>query len=423
MNRLLILASLLGLAAADATSAAEIYRFQHENVFGTSCELILAIDVGSPPAESAAESPAVGWQSPVAVAELAWLEACQAEQTALAEINRLDAIFSRYRGDSELAGFRGDRPVELSSDLAAVLLAAERYRQSTGGAFDPRAGAWQGGPIDSVERRRLTERLAREPYQIDPRTGRSVSHHPSVSVFAPSAMQADAMATAISVLPTEQALRWMQSQVGTGCLIVASSGQPIVAGDWPSGRPAATAAAADGLPESVVFHRTVTTAAEVPAGLHVQFTLHRPEKQRYRRPYVAVWLEDEDGFPVKTGLLWLQKESPGPQWHRDLTRWYRNDRLRKIHEKVDLIETVGGATRGPGQYQVHFDGTDNLGQPLADGRYTLYLEVTREHGTYQLIRQPIDWGDEVIERTALKPNEEISSADFHFQPAVAAEVQ
>ncbi|HCO26668.1 MAG TPA: hypothetical protein DIT97_27990, partial [Gimesia maris] len=81
------------------------------------------------------------------------------------------------------------------------------------------------------------------------------------------------------------------------------------------------------------------------AGLNVDFTLKRPEGGRYRRPYVAVWLEDEDGFPVKTALLWMQTKQPGPRWHRDLTRWYRNDRFRKLAENKELIGTISAATR------------------------------------------------------------------------------
>jgi len=35
----------------------------------------------------------------------------------------------------------------------------------------------------------------------------------------------------------------------------------------------------------------------------------------YRRPYLAVWLEDADGFPVKMRLV-VATEQTGPRWHR-----------------------------------------------------------------------------------------------------------
>ncbi len=152
-------------------------------------------------------------------------------------------------------------------------------------------------------------------------------------------------------------------------------------------------------------------------GLHVSFSIERPEGRRYRRPYLAVWLEDADGFPVKTGILWLQTDQPGPRWHRDLTRWFRNDRMRKVVEKINLIDGVdgiSGPTRGPGKYEVHFDGTDNTGDTLPAGVYTLCLEAAREHGTYKIIREKFEWGTKSIERKLLKGNVEIPAASYEF---------
>ena len=156
--------------------------------------------------------------------------------------------------------------------------------------------------------------------------------------------------------------------------------------------------------------------------LTIDFRLNRPRGKRYRRPYVAVWLEDSEGFPVKTGLLFLQTEQPGPRWHRDLTRWYTNDRTRKLVEKKDLIGTISSATRGPGDYSAEFDGTDNLGKKLPDGTYTLCLEVAREHGTYQIIREPIELnGDKAIAKTDLKPNVEVSKVSYWYGEKVKPE--
>lgn len=155
-------------------------------------------------------------------------------------------------------------------------------------------------------------------------------------------------------------------------------------------------------------------AKEAKPGLHLEFSLNRPEGGRYRRPYVAVWLEDAENYPVKTGLLWLQKDQPGPRWHRDLTRWYRNDRLRKVAERTDLIDGISGATRGPGDYHAFFDGTDNSGQMLKPGKYTLYVEVAREHGTYQLLRHEVTLGGEGFTELSLPGNVELSNIRLSY---------
>jgi hypothetical protein len=162
------------------------------------------------------------------------------------------------------------------------------------------------------------------------------------------------------------------------------------------------------------------TNPQAPAqarGLSVQFTLNRPETNQYRRPYVAVWLEDDENYPVKTGVLWLQTEQPGPRWHRDLTRWYRNDRLRKVAEKTDLIDGISGATRGPGDYETHFDGTDNQGNRLKPGKYQLCIEVAREHGTYQLVRYDFTWGNKPFEELSIAGNVEVSDIRVAFVPS------
>ncbi len=239
---------------------------------------------------------------------------------------------------------------------------------------------------------------------FDPRTCMPADEIVSASVIAFSAMDADALATACSVLAPQQSLALIATLPDAACLLVAADGRRFASPNWPAAGEIAKAqfVAADD--------------AAASTGLHVKFTLNRPQGGRYRRPFVAVWLEDKDGFPVKTAVLWLQKDQPGPRWHRDLSRWYRNDRTRKVVEKSDLIDTISGATRGPGQYEARFDGTDNAGKPLPDGDYVLCLEAAREHGTYQIIRQPLKLGGEAIALQKLKGNVEMSEASYEYAP-------
>jgi hypothetical protein len=151
--------------------------------------------------------------------------------------------------------------------------------------------------------------------------------------------------------------------------------------------------------------------------LHVTIELARPARGQYRRPYVAVWLEDVNEDPVRTGLLFMTTKEPGPRWHRDLLRWYRQDNVRKMTSDIDLVDTISSASRGPGQYRAVFDGTDDAGKPLKPGKYTLLIEVAREHGTYQMIRQSLELGREPIKQTSLKPNVEIASASYEYRRA------
>ena len=55
-------------------------------------------------------------------------------------------------------------------------------------------------------------------------------------------------------------------------------------------------------------------------------------------PYVAVWVEDKDGLAARTLALWLMARQPGPRWHPDLKRWYRDDQVRRLADDTNLID-------------------------------------------------------------------------------------
>ncbi|QDU76339.1 Thiamine biosynthesis lipoprotein ApbE precursor [Bremerella volcania] len=246
---------------------------------------------------------------------------------------------------------------------------------------------------------------------LDPRTCLPAELTQSVTVVSTLAIDADALATSVSVLGPVDGLALIESLEDTECCLVTASGKLVTSSGWPLGTGEANSL-------KLVANEDAPKAEH---GLFVDFTIQRAEGGRYRRPYVAMWLEDAEGFPVKTEILWMQTEQPGPRWHRDLTRWYRNDRLRKTVENIDLIDTISGVTRGPGEYKAHFDGTDNLDLPLAAGKYTLCLEVAREHGTYQIIRETFEWGDKPIAEKKLKGNVEVGSMSYRFVPLAATD--
>jgi hypothetical protein len=131
-----------------------------------------------------------------------------------------------------------------------------------------------------------------------------------------------------------------------------------------------------------------------------------------RRPYVAVWIEDKDKFPVRTLALWYQK----PRWLPDLRSWYRDDRVRAMAEGNDITASVASATRPAGKYTLKWDGKDNAGKPVKPGKYTVMIEAAREHGTYQIMRQEVEF-DGKPKQFQLPGNQEISSATIDYHKA------
>lgn len=261
---------------------------------------------------------------------------------------------------------------------------------------------------------------------LDPRTGHPAAGIASATVVADTATDADALATIFNVLSPADSMALAETMPQVDYLLIDTAGRKYQSRGWSEleqpqlFRRAAVAADQLAQADSEKAPTAKPTAIGGLLELLVKFELAQPSGAQYRRPYVAVWLEDHDDFPVRTTVLWMQTKQPGPRWHRDLLRWYRNDAVRKLADGKALIGTISGATRGPGEYKAVFDGKDDAGNPLTPGKYTLFIEVAREHGTYQLIRHPLTLGDKPIAETKLKSNVEVKSATVEYRvPAPA----
>ncbi len=484
------------LSASVSAPATESKRFivHHENVLGTSFELrVRAADAAT---------------------------AAKAEAAALAEIDRLSAIFSGYSPDSEFSRWQKThgKPTPVSPELFDVLSASESWREQSHGAFNPgaeafsqlwkasaksdsvptaaqlkatalqvaqpawklnskdrtaahlsdtpltlnaiakgyiieqaSAAAWKVGGIEGLMlevggdlrvRGQFNETVAiADPkndaenarplttvrlhdvamatsgsyrrgvdvqgrhfsHIIDPRTGEAANQIAGVSVIAPDTAMADALSTTFSVLSPEESLRLAEATKGVACLLVLADGRMVRSSRWPADDASSSSTMADG----------AATGADA-LELAVAFEINRVEGGRYLRPYVAAWIEDKDGFPVRTILLWHLQAQKGQRWMPELRRWYRADEMRHLAEGKELPATVSSATRNPGKYSVVWDGKDDHGKPVAAGQYTFYLESAREHGTYQLMKHEFGVGGKTF-TTTLKDNEEIKGVSLEYR--------
>lgn len=268
---------------------------------------------------------------------------------------------------------------------------------------DPRHDTLTGAPIHTlslgsaaIATSGFTERPG---HIVDPRSGKLANGAVSASVMAPTAATADALATIACVLSVKETLAIVNSLSGIECLLVASNGVVLTSEGWP---------------QDDAQGKDSKKAESTGHDFLVEFEIGRPENsRRYRRPYVAVWVEDKDRFPVKTLSLFVMQENPGPRWYRDIRRWYSDDQMRQLVDQKDLIKTISKPTRNPGQYKVQWDGRDDSGKLLKAGKYTLLIESAREHGSYQLIRQEFEIGKSLTKK--LKGNAEIPAASFVYK--------
>jgi len=269
---------------------------------------------------------------------------------------------------------------------------------------------------------------------FDPRTGQPVERVASATVVAPRSIDADALAKACCVLEPEQSLRLIHALPGTDCLIVMASGKITRSDGWallesprpvtlaPDDEPRSKTKPAPEIPKEKEAKKPdkkprPSISWDKELELLVNFEINHPDadKGRYRRPYVAVWVEDEDGHPVRTLSLWVSMGGSGPfQWLPDLKRWFQGDQDRKLIEKKEIFFTVARPTRPPGKYKVIWDGKDNQGKQLAGGPYNITIEAAREHGTYQSIRKQVTLEGKPFTEE-LKGNVEIKSATIEYR--------
>jgi hypothetical protein len=245
---------------------------------------------------------------------------------------------------------------------------------------------------------------------IDPRTGQTTGHVASATVVSADAIEAGALATAFCVLTPAESAMLARSRPGVAYSLVLADGRKVE-------NPAWRALDASSRTRRVLDGAVATVYAEQapwnPAWqLTINLELARPGGMA-KRPYVAVWIEDQDHFPVRTVALWYDGKA---RFLPEMRAWTRADRLRAMAEGNQIVDAVTSPTRQAGTYTLQWDGKDNSGKPVKAGTYTVCIEASREHGGYQIIRQEMDFSG-TARHVALPGGTEISAASLDYQPS------
>ena len=212
----------------------------------------------------------------------------------------------------------------------------------------------------------------RYSHLFDARTGWSAEGVASATVIAKENVTANALATTLCVLAPEEGLRLALATPGVECLLVTKEGKQLRSPGFQA-------------MEIPVAPREVPVALQAkdkktepwPEGFQVNFNITIPNvsSNRYRRPYLAIWVEDANAKPFRTITIW-----GSPSYWKDLPMWWKFARNNQ-----DPLKDVTRATRPPGKYQVVWDGKDDSGTGVPRGMYTFRIEIHREHG--KLTRQ------------------------------------
>jgi thiamine biosynthesis lipoprotein len=224
-------------------------------------------------------------------------------------------------------------------------------------------------------------------HTLSPQSGQPVDTEVhGATVIAANAADADALATAFSVMPVDQALALADRLEGVAVLLQAADGRQWASQRW------ARHAVADDAPRFVRAAANDATEAPWPAGFSasIAYEVPRIASESYRAPYVTLWITDENKQLVRT-LLVLGAD---PKWIDSNYIWWR-----RYGRKMQALDTIAKPTRQPGRYSLVWDGLDDAGQRVGQGRYIVHVEASREHGTHTYQSFDIELGAKPAEKS------------------------
>jgi thiamine biosynthesis lipoprotein ApbE len=312
----------------------------------------------------------------------------------------VDAVATGWIIDRAVAAARAKVPaVEgVLLDIGGDILGCGRTPWRIGVA-DPRRSE-ENAPllalVDLRGRAITSSSNAHRRHILDPRTGLPAQGVAGSTVVAPDAATADALATILCVLAPGEGLRLVSTIPGAECLVMAAGGSLHASPGW----------GALAVPPAPAQEKALW-----PEGHQVTITLDLAEKppgKSYRRPYVAVWIENAEGKPVRMIEAWGRSKKYTPT----LTAWWSFAK-----DNPERVKAVSRATRAGGRYALAWDGRDDAGKPLPPGTYAVRVEVHREHGSHiKDMAAKIECGERPA-TAEIKPNTEVGGVKIQYGPA------
>ncbi|MEW9900950.1 DUF2271 domain-containing protein [Chitinivorax sp. PXF-14] len=311
----------------------------------------------------------------------------------------LDAIAKGHIVDAALLAAREAAPsvaglmIDIGGDVRVWGQAPDRAGWRIGVA-DPQAGQDNTAPLATLclrdcavatsgrGARDLTIGGERYPHTLSPLTGQPVIATQSATVVASSAADADALATAFSVMPAHEAILVAEALPGVETLIISDAGPQASAG-WH-----AMLAALDSQPRRaspLLAADTGAPAPSWPAGFAaiIDYEIPQLDADTYKSPYLAIWITDANRNLVRT-LLLLGNQA---KYLDSNYVWWR-----RYGRKMGGLDGMTRPTRAPGRYSAAWDGLDDAGQRAPQGRYLVHVEASREHGGHSYEMFELDVG-------------------------------
>lgn len=150
------------------------------------------------------------------------------------------------------------------------------------------------------------------------------------------------------------------------------------------------------------------------AEMNIEVQVPRLDVAEYHRPYVALWLEQDNHHAADIALWYDLKlaEQEGEKWLKDLRQWWR-----RSGRGLDLpVDGLSAATRPPGTHRLTLDNTRLPLAELAPGNYELVVEAAREVGGREMLRLPFQWPPQATTTSNIQGDNELGRVTLTLTP-------
>lgn len=139
--------------------------------------------------------------------------------------------------------------------------------------------------------------------------------------------------------------------------------------------------------------------------LELSVQLPTIQTSEYHRPYVAIWVANQQHRAVKTLAVWHDRN----KWLKDLRQWWR----RQGRTMTMPADGISSATRPAGKYTLQWND-QQLALPAGD--YWLNVEVAREVGGRETTMLPFHWPPQQATRQQQNGNHELGQLTLKTHP-------
>ncbi len=258
--------------------------------------------------------------------------------------------------------------VGIAAGGEGVNQASERYiRLSSGGVATSGLG----------ERDRVIGDVA-HGRTLDPASGAPATAR-LATVTAPTTAEADALATAFSVMPPQQAIAFADARPGVAARIVDAQGLVHPSARWrDESAPVRLQSVAETLP-ALPSGKPWPQDFRVAIGYTIFGGVEHP-------PMMVIYVTDARGALIRT----VGSVGKAPVRFLDSNYVWHGAWKKKV--PATTVEDKTHPTRPPGHYTMMWDGKDDYGRPVPQGRYTINIEASREQGGHGVQKIVLDLG-------------------------------